>query len=127
MKTAKLILDGNEYEFPVVVGSENEVGIDFTSLRARTGAISLDPGYGNTGSCLSSITYISGEKGILRYRGYPIEQVAESASFMEVCYLLLNGELPTKDELDAFEETIRRHTMLNEGMLSFFKGFFLIT
>ena len=98
MSTAKLTLDGRDYEFPVVVGTEAEVGIDFTKLRARTGAISIDPGYGNTGSCLSTITFIDGEKGILRYRGYPIEELAEKSSFLEVAWLLINGELPTATE-----------------------------
>ena len=84
MNMAKLILDGREYEFPVVVGSEGEKGIDISALRAGTGAITLDPGYGNTGSCVSEITFIDGEQGILRYRGYPIEQLAEQADFVEV-------------------------------------------
>jgi citrate synthase len=91
MQSAKLTLNGNEYEFPVKVGTENEIGIDFSTLRSKTGAIALDPGYGNTGACLSTITYISGEKGILRYRGYPIEEVAQSANFEEVCFLLITG------------------------------------
>ena len=91
MKTAKLTLNGEEYEFPVLEGTENELGIDFTKLRAKTGAISLDPGYGNTGSCTSTVTFIDGEKGILRYRGYPIEEIAKSASFEEVMFLLIIG------------------------------------
>ena len=94
MSTAKLTFNGQEYEFPVVAGSEGELGIDFTQLRAQTGAISLDPGYGNTGACLSGITFINGEEGILRYRGYPIEQLAEKSNFVEVCYLLIYGDLP---------------------------------
>ncbi|HEY0788773.1 MAG TPA: citrate/2-methylcitrate synthase, partial [Thermoanaerobaculia bacterium] len=82
MSTAKLTLEGKEFELPVVVGSENEVGIDIAPLRAKTGAITLDPGYGNTGACKSAITFIDGDRGILRYRGYPIEQLAEHASFV---------------------------------------------
>jgi citrate synthase len=122
-KTAKLTLNGQEYEFPVIVGTENEVGIDFTKLRARTGAISLDPGYGNTGSCISDITFIDGEKGILRYRGYPIEEIAETASFEEVCYLLIYGHLPNGEELDAFRDKLTHHTMIHESMKTFFQSF----
>src|SRR5215510_9881686 len=102
MSTAKLILDGKEYEFPVIVGSEQETAIDFTTLRAKTGAVTYDPGYGNTGACESAITFIDGDKGILRYRGYPIEALAEKSSFVEVCYLLIYGNLPTQEELTQF-------------------------
>jgi len=123
MKKAKLSLDGQDYDFPVLVGSEDEVGIDFTKLRNTTGAISLDPGYGNTGSCTSTITFIDGEKGILRYRGYPIEQVAEAASFAEVCYLLVYGRLPTVGEYDVFRLALTRHTLVHEDMKKFFEGF----
>ncbi len=120
---AKLILNGSEYEFPVIVGTENEVGIDFTKLRSRTGAIGLDPGFGNTGSCTSSITFIDGEKGILRYRGYPIEEVAESASFEEVCFLLIFGHLPTPKELFAFRDQLTHHSMIHESLKNFFEDF----
>lgn len=123
MATAKLTLNGQEYEFPVMVGSENEVGIDFTSLRAKTGAITYDPGYGNTGSCSSSITYIDGEQGILRYRGYPIEQIAESASFVEVCYLLIYGHLPSQAEFQSFQRDLTYHTLIHEDMKKFFEGY----
>jgi citrate synthase len=123
MSTAKLIYDGEEYEFPVVVGTEDEVGIDCVKLRATTGAIALDPGYGNTGSCLSAITFIDGEKGILRYRGYPIQEVAEQASFEEVCYLLINGHLPDRQELDAFEGLLTQHSLIHESLKHFFEGF----
>jgi len=123
MNTAKLLLNGKEYEFPVVVGTEDEVGIDCTKLRATTGAIALDPGYGNTGSCVSTITFIDGEKGILRYRGYPIEQVAEQASFEEVCYLLIYGHLPTQAELDDFRALLTQHSMIHESLKHFFEGF----
>jgi len=123
MQSAKLNLNGEEFEFPVVVGTENEIGIDFSSLRSRTGAIALDPGYGNTGSCMSSITYISGEKGILRYRGYPIEEVAQSARFEEVCFLLIYGHLPSQEELTKFQRDLTYHAMIREEMKDFFKDF----
>ncbi len=116
MENAKLTLNGQEYEFPVIVGSESEIGIDFTSLRAKTKAIAFDPGYGNTGSCESAITYIDGEQGILRYRGYPIEQIAALASFTEVCYLLIYGHLPQHDQLREFERQITHHTLIHEDM-----------
>ena len=123
MSTAKLIYDGEEYEFDVVVGTENEAGIDIGKMRARTGAIGLDPGYGNTGSCLSAITFIDGEKGILRYRGYPIQQVAESATFEEVCFLLINGDLPSPAELDHFKDRLTSHSLVHESLKHFFEGF----
>ena len=123
MSTAKLILDGQEYEFPVITGSEGEVAIDFTKLRATTGAISFDPGYGNTGSCQSSITFIDGEKGILRYRGYPIEQLANQSNFVEVCYLIIYGRLPNAAELAEFQGQLTRHTLIHEDMKKFFEGY----
>ena len=121
--TARLVLDGKEYEFPVVVGTEGEVAIDCGKLRAETGAITLDPGYGNTGSCTSTITFIDGERGILRYRGYPIQEVAEQASFEEVCYLLIYGHLPTRAELDGFRERLTQHSLIHESLKHFFEGF----
>jgi citrate synthase len=123
VNNAKLILDGKEYELPVVVGSENEVGIDISNLRAQSGAITVDSGYGNTGSCKSAITFINGEKGILQYRGYPIEELAEKASFIEVCYLLIYGELPDKNELTEFTDKLTRHSLIHEDMKKFFEGF----
>jgi citrate synthase len=123
MSQATLLLNGKEYELPVIVGSENEVAIDITSLRARTGAITYDPAYANTGSCSSAITFIDGEQGILRYRGYPIDEVASRASFIEVAYLLIHGELPTAAELEAFTARLTRHTLLQEDMKKFFEGF----
>ncbi|GIK29533.1 MAG: citrate synthase [Chloroflexi bacterium] len=123
MSTAKLSLNGQEYEFPVIEGSEHEVAIDFTKLRAQTGAISYDPGYGNTGSCKSAITFIDGEKGILRYRGYPIEQLAEHSNFVEVCYLTIYGKLPSAAELAAFQKSLTYHTLIHEDMKKFFEGF----
>jgi citrate synthase len=98
MSSAKLILDGKEFELPVKTGSEDEVGIDITKLRSMSGAITLDNGYANTGSCTSSITFIDGEKGILRYRGYTIEELAEKSSVIEVSYLLIFGHLPSEKE-----------------------------
>jgi len=115
--------DGKELELPAHKGTTGPDVIDIGSLYKEHGFFTYDPGFVATGSCKSDITFIDGEKGVLMYRGYPVEQLAEHSSFMEVCWLLLNGELPTSDELAAFEETIRRHTMLNEGMLNFFKGF----
>jgi citrate synthase len=122
MSTAKLILDGKEHEFPTVVGTEGEVGIDIAQLRARTGAITLDEGYGNTGSCQSAVTFIDGELGILRYRGIPIEELAE-ARFTEVAYLLIYGHLPNAAELAAWREKLTRHSLLHEDMKKFFEGF----
>jgi citrate synthase len=124
MGTARLILDdGREVELPVVEGSEGEKAVDIGALRARTGFITLDPGYGNTGSCLSEITFIDGEKGILRYRGYPIEQVAEQADFVEVAYLLIYGELPTPAQLTDFAQKLTYHSLLHEDMKKFFEGY----
>lgn len=120
---AKLKLNDQEIELPVVVGSEQETGVDISKLRATTGMITLDEGYVNTGATQSGITYLDGEKGILRYRGYPIEQLAENCDFVEVSYLLIYGELPTRDELEEFRQSILRHTMLHEDMRSFYNGF----
>ncbi len=123
MTTAKLRFDGKEYELPTVVGSENEIGIDISKLRPRTGLITLDSGYGNTGSCKSAITFINGEQGILRYRGYPIEQVAQQGSFSEVCYLLIYGDLPNRQQLEAFNQGLTYHSMLHEDMKKLFEGY----
>jgi len=121
---AKIILpDGQSFDFPVLTGSENEKGIDISSLRKQTGYITLDPGFVNTGSCESSITFLDGEKGVLRYRGYPIEELAEKSSFIEVGYLLINGELPKKDQLENFTNRINLHSMIHEDMRHFFEGF----
>jgi citrate synthase len=122
-KTAILEFDGKKYEFPVIVGSENEAGIDIEKLRALTGAITLDPGYKNSGSCKSDITFLDGEEGILRYRGYAIEDLAEKADFLEVAYLVIFGELPTKTELAQFETDIRKYTLVNEEMKNIIDGF----
>lgn len=120
---AELIIEGKSYKLPVITGSENEKAIDISSLRASTGYITLDTGYKNTGSTTSSITFLDGEKGILSYRGYPIEQLAEKSSFIEVAYLLIYGQLPTQDQLNSFSERITRHTNLHEDFKKIFDGF----
>lgn len=122
-KTAILELDGKKYEFPVYVGTENEVAIDIEKLRGATGAITIDPGYKNTGSCNSEITFLDGEEGILRYRGYSIEELAEKSNFLEVSYLLVFGQLPTTAELNKFENDIRKYTLVNEEMKTILEGF----
>lgn len=122
-KTAILELDGNKYEFPVIVGTENEVAIDIDKLRSATGAITIDPGYKNSGSCKSEITFLDGEEGILRYRGYSIEQLAENGNFLEVSYLVIFGELPTAKQLEQFETDIRKYTLINEEMKNIIDGF----
>ena len=115
--------DGRSIELPVITGTENEKAIDITQLRVKSGYITLDNGYANTGSCKSAITYLDGEKGILRYRGIPIEQLATQSNFIETSYLLIYGELPTADELDEFKKSITRHTLIHEDMKRFFDGF----
>ena len=122
-QSAKLSLDGTDFELPVIVGSEGEVGIDISTLRSKTGAITADNGYGNTGSCQSAITFINGEKGILRYRGYPIEELAEKSNFVEVCYLLIFGYLPNKSQLQDFQYKLTHHSLIHEDMKKFFEGF----
>jgi citrate synthase len=119
-ETAQLRLGDTTIELPVVEGTEGERAVDISQLRAKTGLITLDPGYGNTGSCESSITFINGEEGILHYRGYPIDELAEKCSFLEVAYLLALGELPNKEQLDEFRDSIRYHTMLHEDFKAFF-------
>ncbi len=122
MKNAQLIIEGKTYDFPIVTGTENEKGIDISDLRSQSGFITFDQGYQNTGSCLSAITYIDGEKGILRYRGIPVEELALNSTFIETAYLLINGELPIKPELDTFSKLLNRHSMIHEDMLHFFDG-----
>lgn len=114
---------GKKYEFPVYVGVEDEVAIDIEKLRSQTGVITLDPGFKNTGSCRSEITFLDGEEGILRYRGYEIDDLAEKASFLEVSYLLVFGELPNKAELQKFESTIHKYTLVHDEMRDIVKGF----
>ena len=122
-KTATLEFEGKKYEFPLIVGTENEVAIDINTLRDLTGAITMDPGYKNSGSCKSDITFLDGEEGILRYRGYSIEDLAEKADFLEVSYLVIFGELPTKQQLTQFETDIRKYTLVNEEMKNIIDGF----
>ncbi len=118
----KLKLGNQEVDLPVIVGTENEHAVDISKLRAQTGYITLDEGYVNTGATTSDITYLDGEEGILRYRGYPIEQLAERSNFVEVSYLLIYGKLPTKAELEKFRQSLRRHTMLHEDIRNFYNG-----
>lgn len=123
--TDKAILEyaGNKYEFPVIKGSEDELAIDIKTLRGATGMVTLDPGYKNTGSCESAITFLDGEKGILRYRGYSIEDLAEKADFIEVAYLLIFGELPNKEQLEKFDSDIKAESHVDEEMKKILDGF----
>ncbi|MCK5675816.1 MAG: citrate (Si)-synthase, partial [Verrucomicrobia bacterium] len=120
---AILDYDGKKVELDAVIGTENEVGLDITKLRAQTGLITLDPGFANTGSCKSDITFINGEKGILRYRGYAIEELAEKSSFLETAYLVLYGYLPSQKELNEFDAGIADEAELHTSMKSHFEGF----
>lgn len=122
-KTATLEIDGKKIELPIIVGSENEIAIDINKLRDLSGIITLDPGYKNSGSCKSDITFLDGELGILRYRGYSIEDLADKADFLEVSYLLIFGELPTAKQLVQFESDIRKYTLVNEEMKNIIDGF----
>ncbi|MGD9608609.1 MAG: citrate synthase [Desulfovibrionaceae bacterium] len=122
-KTAILTYGDKTFELPVLVGSEGEVGIDITSLQKDTGLLTFDPGYANTGSCQSAITFVDGEKGILRYRGIPIEQLAERSSFIETAMLLIFGKLPSAEERTAFRTQLSEHELLHEGLLHHFDGF----
>jgi citrate synthase len=122
-KNAIIEIDGNKFELPVMVGSENETAIDISKLRDLTGAITYDPGYKNSGVCKSDITFLDGEEGILRYRGYSIEDLADKANFLEVSYLVIFGELPTKEQLEHFETNIRKYTLVNEEMKNIIDGF----
>lgn len=119
----KIILDGDTYELPVVVGTEGEKAIDIGQLRQMTGLITLDPGYANTGSCKSAITFMDGEKGILRYRGIPVEELAKHSSFIETSYLLINGVLPTKEELNRVSVLFNDHSLVHEDMQIFYQNF----
>jgi len=122
-RNATLTFNGRTIDLPVVEGSEGELGLDISRLRSETGLITLDPGYGNTGACTSAITFIDGEKGILRYRGIPIEQLAKNSSFVEVAWLLIFGKLPTQGQLDSFRERIDRNASLHESFKPHFDGF----
>ncbi|NJX14753.1 citrate synthase [Tamlana crocina] len=122
--TASIEIDGKKYDFPLVKGTENEVAIDITKLRGSTGGvITLDPGYKNTGSCESAITFLDGEKGVLRYRGYSIEELAEKADFLEVAYLLIFGELPTKEQNDKFHDDIKAEAVVDEDVKKIVEAF----
>ena len=123
MRTARLTLDGNDYELPVFEGSEGEVAIDISQLRAQSGAITYDPGYGNTGACKSDITFVDGEKGILRYRGYDIADLAAGCQFSAICYLLIWGHLPSAQELARFRDAMRAEALIHEDMKKFFEGY----
>ncbi|MEO0059169.1 MAG: citrate (Si)-synthase [Bacteroidota bacterium] len=122
-QTAIIEIDGKRFEFPTITGSENETAIDISKLRDLSGVITMDPGYKNSGVCTSDITFLDGEEGILRYRGYAIEDLADKASFLEVSYLVIFGELPTSEQLLKFETDIRRHSLVNEEMKNIIDGF----
>jgi citrate synthase len=120
---ASLRIGDREVDLPIIHGEEGDDALDISSLRSETGLITIDPGYGNTGACTSAITFLDGEEGVLRYRGYPIEQLAESSSFLEVAYLLIWGELPTREQLDRFVNEVTHHTLIREEMRHFFDSF----
>lgn len=122
-ESVKLSYNGQDFEFPVTVGTENEPAIDVAKLRGSTGLITLDPGYKNTGSTTSAITFLDGEKGILRYRGYRIEDLAEKSTFLEVAYLLIYGELPSQDQFEAFSREVTHHTLVHEDIKKILDGF----
>jgi citrate synthase len=122
-KTAKLIIDGKTYELSIVTGSEGGEAIDISKLLKETGLITLDPGFANTGSCQSYITFMDGKKGILRYRGIPIEQLAEHSKFVETAFLLINGDLPAHEELNRFSLMLNDHSLVHEDMRAFFENF----
>ena len=122
-EVAKIIIGDKTIELPIVEGSEGEKAIDIRQLRQKTGYITLDPGFANTGSCTSDITFMNGEEGVLRYRGIPVQQLAEQASFVETAYLLINGRLPTRDELSRFSELLNEHSLVHEDMHLFFNNF----
>lgn len=122
-KTAELIIDGKSYKFPIVEGTEGEQGIDISNLLEETGTVTLDLGYKNTGATKSAITFLDGDKGILRYRGYSIEDLAAKSTFLEVSYLLIFGELPTPEQLTKFSEDIKKHTMVHEDIKKILDGF----
>ena len=122
-KTAQLVYDGKTYELPVVEGTEDEIAVDINDLLERSGLITLDLGYKNTGATKSAITFLDGDKGILRYRGYSIEELAEKSNFLEVAYLLIFGELPTKDQSSKFTTDIKKHTLVHEDIKKILDGF----
>ncbi|MDY6839175.1 MAG: citrate synthase [Thermodesulfobacteriota bacterium] len=121
--TAKLMVDGKTFELPIITGSEGERAIDISRLRQETGLVTLDTGFANTASCRSAITFVDGEKGILRYRGIPVEHLAENSTFVETVYLLINGELPTQEALNSFSVLLNDHSLVHEDMRAFFEHF----
>ena len=123
MDKAKLTIKDKTIELPIIEGTENEKAIDITKLRKETGYITIDPGFGNTGSCISDITFIDGEEGILRYRGYPIEDLVEKTTFTDLSYLLLYGDTKNQDEIVKFKKSLRKHAVIHEDMKRFFDGF----
>ncbi len=122
-KKAQLIVEGKTFELPIIEATEGNYAIDISHLREQTGLVTLDPGYHNTGSCISGITFMDGEQGILRYRGIPIEQLAEHSTFVETAYLLITGELPTREELTAFSSKLNDHSLVHEDMRHFFERY----
>jgi citrate synthase len=122
-QTAKLVIDGKTFELPIIEGTEGEKAVDISRLRQETGLITLDPGYANTGSCQSNITFMDGEKGVLRYRGIPVDQLAEHSTFVETAYLLINGELPNRRQLTRFSILLNDHSLVHEDMREFFESF----
>ena len=123
MSNAKLIIENQTLELPIISGSESEKAIDITKLRNTTGYITMDPGYGNTGSCISDITFIDGEKGILQYRGYPIEELAKDTPFTDVAHLLIYGNMDESEGKTVFKKRIKKHANIHEDMKRFFDGF----
>jgi len=122
-QTAKIIIDGKTFELPIIIGSEGERAIDIAGLRQETGLVTFDPGFPNTASCKSSITFLDGERGILRYRGIPVEQLAEHSTFVETAYLLINGKLPTQEQLIRFSVMLNDSSVVHEDMRAFFENF----
>jgi citrate synthase len=122
-ETAKILMDGKTFELPIVTGSEGERAIDISKLRQETGLVTLDPGFVNTANCRSAITFVDGERGVLRYRGVPVEQLAEHSTFVETAYLLINGELPTREQLNRFSVLLNDHSLVHEDMRAFFEHF----
>ena len=122
-KSAKIEFNGKSFTFPVITGSENEEAIDINQLRSETGLITYDPGYKNTGHCISEITYLDGENGVLRYRGYSVDELCQKKSFLDVAYLLIYGDLPTKSEIKKFQEDIREEALVDEDLKQIFKSF----
>ena len=122
-ETAKILMDGKTFELPIVTGSEGERAIDISKLRQETGLVTLDPGFVNTANCRSAITFVDGERGVLRYRGIPVEQLAEHSTFVETSYLLINGALPTREQLNRFSVLLNDHSLVHEDMRAFFEHF----